>query len=107
MSEKPRLSRDNRALAGYIILEFAVTLFLLSILWGVLNEVVLQMEAFDLGIVPGSNGIEGETNPDSPAADFRRGKFFIDQLWEYTPVWGAVLVTLALQVAANKEGPRR
>lgn len=106
MSDDRRLRRDNRALAGYIILEFALTLFLLSILWGALNEVVLQLEAIDLGVVPGSAGVEGETDPGSPAADFRRGKFFIDQLWEYTPVWGAVLVTLALQVASNRGGPR-
>jgi hypothetical protein len=106
MSDKQRLRSDSRALAGYIIIEFALTLFLLSILWGVLNEVVLQLEAFDLGVVPGSAGVEGETDPGSPAADFRRGKGFIDELWEYTPVWGAVLLTLALQVRSNRGGPR-
>jgi hypothetical protein len=88
---------EDRALAGYIVLEFALVLVLLSLLWGVLNEVVLQLEVIDLGII-------SETNPTVAAQQYERGEFFISQAWEYTPVWGAVLVTLALQVAAKLTG---
>jgi hypothetical protein len=88
---------DDRALASVIILEFAVTLLLLSLLWGVLNEVVVQLELIDIGIVTDANtGVAAES--------FREGSFFIETAWEYTPVWGAVLLTLALQVAANRQG---
>jgi hypothetical protein len=88
---------EDRALAGYIVLEFAVTLLLLSLLWGVLNEVVVQLELINTGIVT-------DANTGVPAESFREGQFFIEQAWEYTPVWGAVLLTLALNVAANRGG---
>jgi len=80
---------NDRALAGWIIIEFAGLLLLTSLLWGVLNEVVLQFDS----VAP----------PASTTANIDRGQSWVRTAWDWAPLWVSAAATIALQARANFE----
>jgi len=81
---------EDRALAGYVMLQFLGSLAFFAILWIVMNEALIQLGAFD-GSLPFSN------------STLQEGRGYVESAWTFSPLFAAAASTLALQARAAFE----
>lgn len=80
----------DRALAGYVMLQFLGSLVFFALIWVVLNEALITMGAFDATLVATNETLE-------------EGRGYVESAWAYSPLFAATAATLALQARAAFE----
>jgi len=81
---------EDRALAGFVALQFLGSLVFFALLWVVMNEALVQLGAFN-GPLPATN------------STLEEGRGYVEAAWTFSPVFAATASTLALQSRAAFE----